>query len=104
MIPVRVAQEKNTRNAADPTKRHHCGAHRMVAVESLSGEKVAARCPKPLGWQMKPPNHRDDCSRCEHDCNRSFRQSRPEFGFNFTGNGRDDLVLWADIDAWHGKN
>ena len=31
MIPVRVAQEKNTRNAADSTKRRHCGAHRMVA-------------------------------------------------------------------------
>src|SRR5216684_412598 len=30
MIPVRVAQEKNTRNAADSTKRRHCGAHRMV--------------------------------------------------------------------------
>ena len=32
MIPVRVAQEKNTRNAADSTKRHHCGAHRMVTL------------------------------------------------------------------------
>ena len=29
MIPVRVAQERNTRNAADSTKRRHCGAHRM---------------------------------------------------------------------------
>ncbi len=33
MIPVRVAQEKNTRNAADSTKRHHCGAHRMVTLK-----------------------------------------------------------------------
>jgi hypothetical protein len=28
MIPVRVDQEKNTRNAADSTKRHHCGLTR----------------------------------------------------------------------------
>ena len=34
MIPVRVAQEKNTRNAADSTKRYHCGAHRMVTVQA----------------------------------------------------------------------
>jgi hypothetical protein len=34
MIPVRVAQEKNTRNAADSTNRRHCGAaHRMVIVD-----------------------------------------------------------------------
>jgi hypothetical protein len=33
MIPVRVAQEKNTRNAADSTKRHHCVAHRMVTIQ-----------------------------------------------------------------------
>jgi hypothetical protein len=32
MIPVRVAQEKNTRSAVDSTKRHHCGAHRMVTA------------------------------------------------------------------------
>ena len=30
MIPVRAAQERNTRNAADLTKRRHRGAHRMV--------------------------------------------------------------------------
>ena len=34
MIPVRVAQEKNTRNAADSTKRRHCGAHRMVTLQA----------------------------------------------------------------------
>ena len=33
MIPVRVAQEKNTRNTADSTKRCHCGAHRMVTLK-----------------------------------------------------------------------
>src|SRR3984893_14512060 len=32
MIPARVAQEKNTRNAADSTKRRHCGAHRRVTL------------------------------------------------------------------------
>jgi hypothetical protein len=32
MIPVRAAQEKNTRNAADSTKRRHCGAHRRVTM------------------------------------------------------------------------
>jgi hypothetical protein len=30
MIPVRVAQEKNTRNAAGSIKRRRCGPHRMV--------------------------------------------------------------------------
>jgi len=30
MVPARVAQEKNTRNAADSAKRHYCRAHRMV--------------------------------------------------------------------------
>ena len=32
MIPVRVAQEKNTRNAADSIKRRRCGPHRMVTL------------------------------------------------------------------------
>ena len=33
MIPVRAAQEKNTRNAADSIKRRHCGPHRMVTFD-----------------------------------------------------------------------
>ena len=33
MIPVRVAQGKNTRNAADSTKRRHCGTYRMVTLK-----------------------------------------------------------------------
>ena len=33
MIPVHVAQERNTRNAAGSTKRRHRGAHRMVTVQ-----------------------------------------------------------------------
>jgi pimeloyl-ACP methyl ester carboxylesterase len=36
MIPVRVAQEKNTRNAADSIKRRHCGAHRRVTLQKAT--------------------------------------------------------------------
>src|SRR5467141_4150993 len=34
MIPVRAAQERNTRNAAGLTKRRHRGAHRMVTLKT----------------------------------------------------------------------
>src|SRR5579859_2314244 len=37
-IPVRAAQERNTRNAADSTKRRHCGAHRMVTLHRYLSE------------------------------------------------------------------
>jgi hypothetical protein len=35
MILVRVALEKNTRNAADSAKRRHCGPHRGAFLASI---------------------------------------------------------------------
>jgi hypothetical protein len=54
MIPVRVAQERNTKGVADLTKRRRRGRHRMVTEAQHWAKVVKLVCFGPTSWHDRP--------------------------------------------------